>query len=72
MRGEEFKAALKLADLNQGQFADAMGVHRTVIGRQCNADEVDRYWVYALAGWIAATSANQVITLVAKYNKESE
>ena len=71
MTGENFKIALKAAGYTQGQFAQAMGVHRTVIGRQCAAQEVDRYWVYALAGLIATKSGQLVTGLVAEYDKLS-
>lgn len=68
MTGSEFKTALKAAGYTQGQFAEAMGVHRTVIGRQCGADAVDRYWIYALAGLIAARESQVIAALVADGN----
>lgn len=68
MTGKEFKEALKRAGYTQARFAEVMGVHRTVIGRQCAADEVDPSWAFALAGLIAASSANTVSSLVAEYD----
>lgn len=66
MTGSEFKAALKAAGYNQGQFAQVMKVHRTVIGRQYDLAAVEPVWIYALAGLIAARSAQSVTALVAE------
>lgn len=68
MTGEEFKIAAKSAGYNQGQFAAAMGVHRTLIGRLFAAEEVERHWVYALAGLIATKAGTQACRLVAEYD----
>lgn len=72
MTGHQFRQALKAAGYNQGQFAAVMGVHRTAIGRQCAAAEVDRVWVFALAGLKAARTANDVAGLVAEYDLDGE
>ena len=66
MTGAEFKAELKAAGYNQVAFAQLMGVHRETIGNQCAADQVERYWVYALAGLVAANSAEAVVSIVEK------
>jgi len=67
--GVEFKAAIKAAGLNQGEFAEAMGVHRSTIGERFKADTVEPYWVYALAGMIAARSSMQIISFVGHADK---
>lgn len=72
MTGGKFKAAFKAAGYNQGQFAGVMGVHRTAIGRQCASAEVDRVWVFALAGLVAGRSADSVTSLVAEYDLDGE
>ena len=64
MKGYEFRGALGEAGMTQKEFAEAMNVHRTVIGRQCNAKEVDTCWVYALAGLLALRSARTLTVLV--------
>lgn len=69
MTGVEFKAAIKAAGLNQGEFADAMGVHRSTIGERFKADVVEPYWVYALAGMIAVESSKTIISFVGQADK---
>lgn len=69
MTGAEFKAALKAAGYTQAAFAHEMGVHRETIGKQCQADQVDRMWVYALAGVVAMASATAVTSIVGKIDK---
>lgn len=69
MTGTEFKAALKAAGFTQAAFAHEMGVHRETIGKQCGADQVEVYWVYALAGIVAVTSANTVMSIVGKIDQ---
>lgn len=69
MTGEEFKAFLKAAGYTQAAFAQIMGVHRETIGNQCKVERVERYWVYALAGLVAASSANAVTSIVEKIDK---
>lgn len=69
MTGAEFKAALKAAGYTQAAFAHVMSVHRETIGKQCQADEVDRVWVYALAGLVAGTSATTVTAIVGKIDE---
>lgn len=64
MTGLEFRGALLEVGLSQKEFAAKMGVHRTVIGRQCNAKFVDPYWVYALAGLQALRQARELTCLV--------
>lgn len=64
VKGYEFRGALEEAGMTQKEFAEAMNVHRTVIGRQCNAKEVDTCWVYALAGLLALRSARTLTVLV--------
>lgn len=64
MTGIEFKAALKAAGYTQAAFAIAMGVHRETIGKQCQAEQVERYWMYALAGIVAVSSAAAVMGIV--------
>lgn len=69
MTGAEFKAAIKAAGLNRGEFADAMGVHRSTIGERFKAATVEPYWVYALAGMIAAKSSRKIISFVGNADK---
>ncbi|MCL2326786.1 MAG: helix-turn-helix domain-containing protein [Proteobacteria bacterium] len=64
MKGFEFRGALEEAGMTQKEFAEEMGVHRTVIGRQCNAKKVEPYWVYALAGLLATKTARTLTMLV--------
>lgn len=64
MKGIEFRGALDEAGLTQKEFAEEMGVHRTVIGRQFAAKQVDPYWVYALAGLLALRTAKTLTILV--------
>ena len=66
MTGQEFRDALKAAGLSQGEFAAAMGVHRTTIGERFKLDAVEPYWVFALAGLVAVRAAKEVIVLVGK------
>lgn len=70
MTGEEFRAAIKDQGFTLGQFAELMGVHRTVIGRVCKTEIVEPHWAFALAGLIASRSAYQVKNLVADYTLE--
>ncbi len=72
MTGEAFKAAVKAAGYNQGQFAAAMGVHRTLIGRLFDAQEVDRHWVYAQAGLVDTRASDESCRLVAEYDTNSK
>lgn len=64
MKGSEFRAALEAANLQQKEFAEIMGVHRTVIGRQFSAKEVAPCWVYALAGLLATRMAKDLTMMV--------
>lgn len=64
MTGQEFEAAVKAAGYTQKRFAEKMGVHRTTIAKQYGAETVDPFWVYALAGLIAAKAAGEVVELV--------
>lgn len=64
MKGFEFRGALEEEGISQKEFADEMGVHRTVIGRQFAAKQVDPYWVYALAGLLALRNAKTLNALV--------
>ena len=66
MTGQEFAAAVKTAGYTQKRFAEVMGVHRTTIADRFNADSVEPYWVYALAGLIAGAAAGEVVELVSK------
>lgn len=69
MKGQEFKVALKAAGYTQAAFALEMGVHRQTIGKQFDAHQVDRVWVYALAGLVAAKSAQAVQSVVDKLDE---
>jgi transcriptional regulator with XRE-family HTH domain len=71
MTGEEFAAAVKAAGYTQKAFAETMGVHRTTIADRFNAEAVEPYWVYALAGLIAGTAACEVAELVSKADVDS-
>lgn len=64
MTGIEFQQSLTAAGLTQAEFAATMGVHRTVIGRQYKAKNVDPYWAYALAGFMAVKQARDLTMLV--------
>jgi len=64
MTGLEFRGALDEAGITQTMFAEQMGVHRTVIGRQMARKEVDVRWVYALAGLLALRTAKTLTILV--------
>ena len=64
MKGTEFRAAMTYAGLTQKEFADEMGVHRTVIGRQFAAKEVEPVWLFALAGLLATRNARALTMLV--------
>jgi DNA-binding XRE family transcriptional regulator len=68
MTGKEFAAAIKRAGYTQGRFAAIMGVHRTTIAARCEADQVEPYWVYALAGLIAGNTSLAVAEIVAHAN----
>ncbi|NHR07439.1 helix-turn-helix transcriptional regulator [Chromobacterium haemolyticum] len=68
MTGQEFEAAVKAAGYSQSGFARAMGVHRTTIAERYTKDEVEPYWVFALAGLIASRAAVSVSALVSKYD----
>ena len=70
MTGAEFKAALKAAGYTQAAFALEMGVHRQTIGKQADADRVDRVWVYALAVVVAARSTGTVLSIVEKLDEK--
>lgn len=70
MTGAEFKAALKAAGYTQAAFALEMDVHRQTIGKQADAGLVDRVWVYALAGLVAARSTGAVMSIVDKLDKK--
>jgi DNA-binding XRE family transcriptional regulator len=69
MTGAEFKLALKAAGYTQAAFALEMGVHRQTIGKQVEADRVDRVWVYALAGLVAARSTGALMSIVDKIDE---
>lgn len=64
MTGNELRAALDQAGISQRDFAELMGVHRTVIGRQFQAKQVAHYWAYALAGLIASRMAKDLCMMV--------
>lgn len=64
MKGTEFRGALVEAGLSQKEFAEEMGVHRSVISRQFAAKEVDPHWVYAFAGLLAVRNARTLTVLV--------
>lgn len=64
MTGNEFRNAMATAGLKQKDFAETMGVHRTVIGRQFSAKVVDPVWVYALAGLLATQMAKDLTMMV--------
>jgi len=70
MTGEEFATAVKAAGYTQKAFAEVMGVHRTTIADRFNAESVEPYWVYALAGLIAGTAAGEVFDLVSKADSD--
>ncbi len=72
MTGKEFEAAVKAAGYTQKRFAEIMGVARTTIGRQYEAEVVSPYWVYALAGLISGTAAVEVVSLVSNANTGAE
>jgi len=69
MTGSEFKAALKAAGYTQAAFALEMGVHRQTVGKQAEAELVDRVWVYALVGLMATRSTEAVMSLVDKLDR---
>ena len=68
MTGKEFEAAVKAAGYTQKRFAEIMGVARTTIARQYEAEEVSPYWVYSLAGPISGEAARKVVELVSDAN----
>lgn len=55
---------LKAAGYTQAAFAQVMGVHRETIGKQCNAEQVETYWLHSLAGLVAADSARLILSIV--------
>lgn len=63
MTGSEFAAAVKSAGFTQKDFAETMGVHRTTIADRYAAKKVEPYWVYALAGIVAARASTEVVIL---------
>jgi transcriptional regulator with XRE-family HTH domain len=69
--GQEFAAAVKAAGYTQKRFAEVMGVHRTTVAERFNAETVEPYWVYALAGLIAGKAAGEVVALVSYADKNS-
>ena len=71
MTGQEFAGAVKAAGYTQKRFAEVMGVHRTTIADRFNAESVEPYWVYALAGLIAGMAAGEVFDLVSKADLNS-
>jgi len=72
MTGKEFEAAVKAVGYTQKRFAEIMGVGRTTIARQYEAEVVSPYWVYALAGLISGTAAVEVVSLVSNANTGAE
>ena len=64
MTGNEFRTALQDAGVTQKEFAETMGVHRTLIGRQFAAPAVDPYWVYAFAGLLAVRTSKTIAAMV--------
>ncbi|HEY8096959.1 MAG TPA: hypothetical protein VIE65_12830 [Methylobacter sp.] len=66
MTGTEFKAAIKGIGYTQTSFAKLMGVHRETIGTQCQLNEIDAHWGYALLGVIAKHRAEDLLATVAK------
>lgn len=72
MTGHEFAASVKAAGYTQKRFAEVMGVHRTTIAERFAANDVEPYWVYALAGLIAGQSAGDVIKLVSLADKNNK
>ena len=70
MTGAEFKAALKAAGYTQATFALERGVHRQTIGKQADADCVERVSVYASAGLAAAKSTEAVLSIVEKFDEK--
>ena len=64
MTGSEFRTALSDAGIKQCEFAEEMGVHRTVIGRQFAAATVEPFWVYALVGLLAARTSKTIAAMV--------
>ena len=69
MTGIEFEQAVKAAGYTQKRFAEIMGVYRTTIANQYQSLEVEPFWVYALAGLIAAKSTKEITDIVSKANK---
>lgn len=60
MTGQEFEQALNDAGYTHVAFARIMGVHRQLIGRLCDSDEVKPHWVFALAMLISLKSVNDI------------
>ncbi|WP_341744826.1 helix-turn-helix transcriptional regulator [Azonexus hydrophilus] len=65
MTGLDFRNLLISSGLTQQEFANEMGVHRTVIGRQYKAKVVDPVWSYALAGYLAMRQARELVSAMA-------
>lgn len=63
MTGSDFRAAVLATGLTMTEFAGEMGVHRSVLSRQCGKKTVEQRWVYALAGLVAIRSAETLIML---------
>lgn len=59
----EFAKALEAAGLSQQEFAEKMGVHRTVLTRVFSAKRIKPYWAWALAGLISIRTAKEVTLL---------
>jgi transcriptional regulator with XRE-family HTH domain len=60
MTGREFHDAMKQAGFTQKKFAEAMGVDRGRIVARCAAQQVEQYWIYALAGIVAEQTSVQL------------
>ena len=63
MTGSDFRAAVADTGLEHSAFAEAMGVHRSVLTRQYRKKQVDQRWVYALAGFVAIRAAETLAML---------
>lgn len=66
MTGSEFKSRIKALGYSLQGFADLTGVHRHTIGAQCKAEEIDKLWVYVLAGVVSTNNASQIAELSQK------
>lgn len=60
MTGSDFRCALEAAGFSQTSFAAEMGVHRSVIGRQCGLKSIAPYWYYALTGVVALKKIDEL------------